>query len=132
MWPETPRIRRQRAAISPERQRSRSFGDRIGARRLVTTSQTGDPVSTLRKEIEHLRVRLAEAESSLRAFASGEVDTVLQGGAPLLLAKAQESLRESEQRRRLTGSSAAQAEAVGAVAEVRGVHRGADLVCDPA
>jgi diguanylate cyclase (GGDEF)-like protein/PAS domain S-box-containing protein len=53
--------------------------------------------------VEELGQRLAEAEAIIQALLSGQVDAVIDstgGSAPLLLAKAQEALRESEERHR--------------------------------
>ena len=52
---------------------------------------------------EDLVRRLAEAEATVHALVSGQVDAVLdsRSGTPLLLAKAQEAVRESEARWRL-------------------------------
>lgn len=53
----------------------------------------------LRREVEALRRKLAEAEQTIFALASGEIDSVADPveGSPVLLRAAQESLRKSEQ-----------------------------------
>src|SRR3954464_12430369 len=50
-------------------------------------------------DVESLRRQLAEAEQTIKALASGEVDAVVHGAltSPVLLLQAQEQLRQREQ-----------------------------------
>jgi PAS domain S-box-containing protein len=62
-------------------------------------------------EIEELRRRLADAEQTIRALSSGEVDAVAAavGGRPVLVQSAQEKLQESERVLRAIFESASDA-----------------------
>ncbi len=59
-------------------------------------------MTTVRAREQHLQLRLAEAEATIAALLSGEVDAVVdeRTRTPVLLAKAQDALRESEERMR--------------------------------
>jgi PAS domain S-box-containing protein len=52
------------------------------------------------RDVRHLQQRLAEAEATIQALLSGQIDAVVDAtsGTPVLLAKAQEALKESEER----------------------------------
>jgi two-component system cell cycle sensor histidine kinase/response regulator CckA len=54
------------------------------------------------RRVRELQQRLAEAEATIQALLSGQIDAVVDAtnGTPVLLAKAQEALRESEERYR--------------------------------
>jgi PAS domain S-box-containing protein len=54
------------------------------------------------RRVRDLQQRLAEAEATIQALLSGQIDAVVDAthGTPVLLAKAQEALRESEERYR--------------------------------
>jgi PAS domain S-box-containing protein len=54
------------------------------------------------RRVRDLRQQLAEAEAIIQALLSGQIDAVVDAadGTPVLLAKAQEALRESEERYR--------------------------------
>jgi two-component system, cell cycle sensor histidine kinase and response regulator CckA len=52
------------------------------------------------RHVRHLQQRLAEAEATIQALLSGQIDAVVdaRNGTPVLLAKAQEALKQSEER----------------------------------
>jgi two-component system cell cycle sensor histidine kinase/response regulator CckA len=58
------------------------------------------PGGSRERHLRDLERRLAEAESTIQALLSGQIDAVVDAtnGTPVLLAKAQEALRQSEER----------------------------------
>jgi two-component system cell cycle sensor histidine kinase/response regulator CckA len=60
------------------------------------------PSASEGRRVRDLKQRLAEAEATIQALLSGQIDAVVDAtnGTPVLLAKAQEALRESEERYR--------------------------------
>jgi PAS domain S-box-containing protein len=61
-----------------------------------------EPIASEGRHLRDLQQRLADAEATIQALLSGQIDAVVDAtnGTPLLLAKAQEALRESEERYR--------------------------------
>jgi PAS domain S-box-containing protein len=61
-----------------------------------------EPSASEGRHVRDLEQRLAEAEATIQALLSGQIDAVVDAtnGTPVLLAKAQEALRASEERYR--------------------------------